>query len=397
MLVLQIIKVNKYNPIKWDPNNSNPNELQSIVHVTGNQPNNPEYGSLNVSVKLIYGNFEAIENLVFIKDDIQNGKLLNYKKGASDNYNIEITFNCIYFNGLEYSLEEVIQANNLIIGYSSDEAISFSTYEKQYELLTLLTKYLVPSKFNEILGFVKQCYVCIPNEDTNENQSHFLGKPKHELIDLEIPDNSQPLFPIATIFTDDLKIIKNNQFIKKYLSFYLRINETEYGWPENKKDFKVLNYNKLQAIQNDSNQHFDVANNFSLFELLDIPNFDHSLIHISNFTEDERDNYALLKEAYLNIIGKDIFEEELNKIFGYPDSIQNCVSYEAELNFNNREHSEEIYVDAINWMLLLQVSPYCKSFSFFDDFGDGSIYYMIRKQDFENGNFDNCQVIVQST
>lgn len=104
MLVLQIIKVNKYNPIIWDPNNSNPNELQSIVHVTGNQPNNPEYGSLNVSVKLIYGNFEAIENLVFIKDDIQNGKLLNYKKGASDNYNIEITFNCIYFNGLEYSL-----------------------------------------------------------------------------------------------------------------------------------------------------------------------------------------------------------------------------------------------------------------------------------------------------
>lgn len=99
----------------------------------------------------------------------------------------------------------------------------------------------------------------------------------------------------------------------------------------------------------------------------------------------------------MGLILRDRIFSGLNKLFGYPESIQNCVSYEAERIHNNRDYGDDILKDAGSWHLLLQISPYCKAFDFFKDFGDATIYFMIHDNDLKNGNFDNCQVVCQST
>lgn len=394
MILLQVKGIKQVKPIKWESRDlSGLREDQIFARFMGDHPNNPEYGSIVLSTQIISGEFDDIREVLFIGDDAQDGKLINYKKQLFGGYKVEIQFDTIFGNGLKYSANDFIQTGGALIGLTEAEKESLTSIETQRKLLRLLSEFIIPKKKDLILNFAKVGFLCIPNDENNSNRSHYLGKPNHEKS--EIKDGSgNELFHLATLNLDEFQF--NQPYINdiQKLSFYLKINDTENGWPDDKNDFKILPIKNGTTHQNIDN--YEGAINFSIKPILDLPGYDHSLINHYKFSHEERDKYDALRSVFMQLV----FREELNevnKFLGYPNSIQNCVSYEAERIFNKREYSDEIFKDAINWHLLLQISPYCKWFKFFDQFGDGSIYFMIRKDDLESGNLKNCQIVVQNT
>lgn len=395
MILLQIKSIKQVKPIKWESKDlSGLKEGQRFVRFMGDHPDNPEYGSIVLSTQMVNGQFEDISQVLFIGDDAQDGKLVNYKKQLFGGYKVEVQFDTIYGHGLKYSANNFIQTGGALVGLTESEKESLSSIGTQKKLLSLLADFIIPNKKELILNFAKAGFLCIPNDGNDSNRSHYLGKPKHEKS--EIKDSSgNELYHLATLNLAEFETNLNWANGIKSMSFYIKVNDTENGWPEAKDDYKVIKDN-LNS-QNQDSGTFEKAINFSIKPILDLPGYDHSLIHHHKFSDEDRNRLNALRSVFMQLIIGDEIDEEVNKFLGYPDSIQNCVSYEAERIFNKREYSDEIYKDATNWCLLLQISPYCEWFKFFDEFGDGSIYYMIRKEDLDAGDFSKCQVVVQST
>lgn len=395
MIVLQIKNIKQVKPIKWESKDlSGLKEGQSFVRFVGDHPNRPEHGSVILSTRLISGQFDNIEQVLFIGDDAQEGKLVSHNKQLLGGYKVEIKFETIYGHGLKYCVQNFIQNGGAIVGLTQSEKETLNSVETQKSLLSVLADYIIPSRKKLILNFAKPGFICIPNEGSNSNKSHYLGRPKHK--ESEIKDsNGNELYHLATLNLGEFQ--SSQEWINdiQNLSFYIRINNTENGWPEEKDDFSVLAIINSTASENLEN--YEDAINFNIKPILDLPGYDHSLINHYKFLDEERERYDALRSVFTQLVLGEEKHEGVNKFLGYPESIQNCVSYEAERIFNKREYSNEIYEDATNWCLLLQISPYCKRFKFFDEFGDGSIYFMIRKDDLESGDFRNCQVVVQNT
>lgn len=395
MILLQIKSIKQVKPKKWVSKDlSGLEEGQRFVRFIGDHPNNPENGSVVVLTKLLHGQFDDISQVFFIGDDAQEGKLVDHNKQLLGGYKVEIHFDTIYGHGLEYCARNFIQNGGALIGLTKSEKESLFSIDTQKTLLSLLSEFIIPSKKNIVLNFARTGFLCIPNEGNDSNKSHFLGHPKHERSEIKV-DGENELYHLTSLHLKDFQ--SNKLWINNVqnLSFYIKINDTDKGWPEGKSDFKVLKYNENIAGQ--KSNKFDDPINFNIQPILDLPGYDHSLINHHKFTDDDRNRYDVLRSVYMQLILGDKIDEVMNKFLGYPDSIQNCVSYEAERMFNQRDYSDEIFKEAINWCLLLQISPYCKWFKFFDEFGDGSIYFMIREKDLELGDFTKCQVIVQNT
>jgi len=398
MILLKIKKPVSYKPIKWEAADlTGLQEGQSFVRYMGNHPNNPEYGSVEISVGIMEGNFNGITELLFINEDETKCALTRWKKGYFGNYIIEIAFNTVFGHGLKYSTQNLILQGGAIIGLSDEDKKRLDDFSGQRELLSMLTKYVIPTKRKEILHFAKPSLLCVPNDGSDENCSHFLGRPKHHPDAYSTPEGTNPLFPLATILADDIKELIPDVHIDKFLSFYLRINDTHKKWPTKRDDFKVYNHNDVHDSDSTNQTYFEAASNYKTKRWLDLPDWNHSILHFLKFSEDEKQRYNALSTVYKQLVLKGFYSGEVNKLLGYPDTIQNCVAYEAEIAFNLRAYSDAIYTDAVNWLLLLQISPYCKKFKFFDEFGDGTIYFMIKEADLRNGNFEHCQVIVQNT
>lgn len=395
MILLQIQSIKQVKPIKWESQDlQGLKEGQQFVRFMGDHPNKPEYGSVVLSTKLINGQFDDISQVLFIGNDPQEGKLLNHKKQFFGGYKVEIHFDTIYGHGLKYCAENFIQPEGALVGLTPSEKESLATIETQKKLLSLLAEHILPKKKELILNFAKTGFICIPNDGKDSNKSHYLGNPKHGKPEIE-DRYKNDLYHLSTLTLEDFDLNQKWTDNVQMLSFYIKINGTENGWPERKDDFRVLNKNHKPANLHAGN--FEDAINFNIKPILDLPGYDHSLINHYKFSDDDRNKFEVLRAVFRQlIIGEDI-GEEVNKFLGYPDSIQNCVAYEAERIFNKRDYGDDFFKEAINWCLLLQISPYCKWFKFFDEFGDGSIYYMIRKDDLESGDFTKCQVVVQNT
>ncbi len=395
MILLQIKNIKQVKPIKWESKDlSGLKEGQRFVRFIGDHPNNPEHGSIVLSTQIISGEFDDIKEVLILGDDAQEGKLIKYKKQFFEGYKVEIQFDTIYGHGLKYSVNNFTQPGGALIGLTETEKESLNSIETQRTLLKLLTEFIIPNKKELILNFAKVGFLCIPNDENDSNRSHYLGRPNHDKSETKDGFGNE-LFHLATLNIDEFQA--NQTYINDFhdLSFYLKINDTENGWPEDESEFKVLPIKNRKTSQTIDN--YEDAINFNIKPILDLPGYDHSLINHHKFSDDDRDRYDALRSVFMQLVLGEESDEEVNKFLGYPDSIQNCVSYEAERIFNKRKYSDEIFEDALNWHLLLQVSPYCKWFKFFDQFGDGTIYFMIRKNDLESNKFKHCQLVVQNT
>ncbi len=379
MTILEIIKIKELNPVTLTADEIK----EKIFFDFGDQEIKAQTGSVTIEVSKLEGELEGLDEIIFLFDSTNRGNITWFKKQESGNYSVNLKLESIYLDGFELSIQHFIVPGKILISITEEEKESLLKFNNQKLFLSTLLKYYLPKRHDSILYLATKAYRCNPNESNDETKSHFLGNPKYNTISL---------FHISTLFSDQIEEIESI----KHLSFYIDINNSNNGWPEKEGDFKVTT--KIESSLNRADTYYEAANNFSIQTYLDIPSYNHSSLFQLKLTFEEIDIYSELRSFYFeHIVDKSSIGEEVNKIFGYPDSIQNCVSYEAERIKNKREYSDEIYEDAQHWMLLLQISPYCKKFNFFEKFGDGSIYFMIRKKDFLEENFENCQVIVQNT
>ena len=123
-------------------------------------------------------------------------------------------------------------------------------------------------------------------------------------------------------------------------------------------------------------------------------------------SRDEDLDWDEFAECRENAGGDDL--EDLTKLFGYPNVIQNSMEYECEactrgFRHGNQEdfqaiteqENADIIEKAKDWMLLFQMST-IETDGFELMFGDcGSIYYWIRKEDLKNRRFDKAWLVLQ--
>ncbi|MCB9317044.1 MAG: DUF1963 domain-containing protein [Lewinellaceae bacterium] len=400
MIVLSVVKPTKFKPVKWDGESLEALKPgQSFLRFAGDHPDNAETGTIELKVELMQGDFDGITDILFVGSDQSAAKLLGHKKGLLGGYTIEIAFDVVFGHGLRYTTEDLFVKGVGIIGLSKKDKNALKTFEGQKNLLRLLLELILPSKQEEMLRLATPSFLLIPNDGHNENQSHFVGMPKGPLH-TSVPKTAgnAALLHLATLHLSGFERLPELAHLKALLSFYIKATDTENGWPETPDTYRVLNYEKGATLVANDAGNYESASNFNCIPFLDLPRYDHSVLQLLNLSDDEQEQYDALESTYKNVVLQDVeLPEERNKFLGYPDNVQGCVAYEAERIKNNREYSDGIYIDAADWRLILQISPYCKWFSFFDGFGDGTIYFMIRKKDLAVGNFDAVQVVVQNT
>ena len=126
--------------------------------------------------------------------------------------------------------------------------------------------------------------------------------------------------------------------------------------------------------------------------------------HIYNDSEYDFEEY----DAVLENLGVDLEEEEVSKLLGYANIIQDEMLTECERisrdlycgdseSYQNTPEAleKEIEQCAKEWVLLFQIDTITKD-DFEMMFGDcGKLYVYIKKTDLENGNFNNISFAVQ--
>lgn len=397
MVILEILKPIAYKPIKW--NGFDFNDTKGIKSITqffgGDHPTNQEEGTVEIEVKIVQGSLDGIKSLFFITTEAQTVEIINSTFTATENIILELDFGTVFRHGLEYCTQEIINSGAFLLGFKEDLKKSLTKISNHRDLIDILSTIIAPTKQEVILNLARPAILCFPSAESTETKSHFQGRPKHNDDILNTNPHNPPLFHLATIFTTEIDESILQGKTKPYLSFYLNINNTEDDWPVKKNDYKVISHSHLSVFTPSEKDYFEEAVNFTTKEFIDLPNNDHVIIQNLGFSEEEALRYEIVRTIYMKSLFP--FEEEVNKMYGYPDNVQGCVAYDAEIINKNREYGPEALKDAVEWVLLLQVDPSGGDLKFFEKYGYGTIYFMIQKQDLEAGNFENCQVVVQNT
>lgn len=373
-----------------------------MLYVDGREfpPGKDEKGKVILEVQVLKGDVTDIEEILTIDEDPMKMKLLKVSESFFGGYEFEIYVDQIFKNGFANVIGYYLEEGRGLVGFSKTEKDNLHNIDVQRELYQYLIEVIFQTKKEVVRKLALPCYVLKTAENGSAEKSHFVGEPKFDANTM-IPSSGtgHDLMHLATVKNIDITPVLSQYItapLQSFLSFYIDIKETEIGWPEGSTQFKVINYNNLTT--GDSSITTDVLELDMIFEeRLDLPSYDHSILHELNFTDEEQQQYEVLEGTFKSIVSNEEGDSEKNKLFGYPDNIQGCVAYEAEIAKSKRDYSDEIYKDAVEWQLLLQVSPYAHKFNFFDTFGDGCIYFMIGKRDLQQGNFNDIQVVVQST
>ncbi len=374
MVLLSIKKVIKFESTKVDWSNYT-TDIDTISFINNDKANEPEYGSVDVSVHVLEGALKGVKELYIVGEVPELGKLIQFKHVEDENYIVRIKFDVIFQNGFENSVSFFLSESVLVLGLST----KIEGLNLQQQVLDLLVRHVIPTKYDIVMQLASPCLLMLPNDNQDKKNSFFLGKSDNDKAKLN------DLIHLVKIHLGDLPSSFKGNNIKNNLSFYLNVN-----WELDGFNFCVYNY--------DDHEFGVEAVDFFSFDdqiVLDIPRIDHSLL--SEFSYEESYQYEMLYETFYHVIIKDYAFQSYNKFLGYPEPIQNCVAYEAERITNNRDYSKNIVLDAVDWMLLLQVDSDCKWFDFFEELGGGTIYFMIKKEDYMKSDFDKIQVVIQNT
>lgn len=396
MIVIEILNIKGFHPIAWsgkDYDDLEPGQTYITASREGDYV--PEQGSIVISAKLIHGSFKDIERLFILAQDVLQSKMISYKKKILGPYEVTMQFDYIFSSGLEYCINQIIPAKGCgIIGLTPSELQSLSSIHEQRRLMYSLSQLLLPQRVKTINELLRVSYLSLPNQEqikSSKSKSRYLGDPYHKTNDI-LDNSGKEMLHLATIFTEELDPCPDELQPITSLSFYLKIDDTENGWPEDTGDFKIIpNYNRDTSFNNGT------STGMSLIPLLDLPEYNHPSLDIHQFTEDEITRLEVINNVFISIMLGEFGFYEVNKILGYENSIQDAAAFDAEYIKNNRDYNDNFNEEATRWCLLLQISPYCKWFDFFDTFGDGTIYFMIKKEDLKSRNFSDCQLVVQNT
>lgn len=227
------------------------------------------------------------------------------------------------------------------------------------------------------------------------------GRPLAFLCQLNIAELKQQ-FP-------NFDAIKNGGM----LSFFLDIYNSDKSWPQQKDRFKVFYFPENTPLIYPFGSKMSFPKGIEIMqdiqplsikfsESLDWDN--EKFEAIPHDTKDETQQHLIFIK---NFFGKALTQNKHHSnLLGFPISVQNDVRFEAEFLSRqgqwtndvseNEKLSKQIMPHIDDWQLLLQIenAEYIGLGNFLSDAG---IYFMIRKKDLENNNFDNVQVILQST
>ena len=324
------------------------------------------------------------------------GKVIAQNRSFLKGQEIEVYFEESFESGFSSKMNELIYPGGGLIGFTSFELRNLENLEFQKRVSDILIDFMLSEHTEEIKKISLPCYTLSIMDDC-ESKSHFCGLPKFG-FQRQIPINAfgQPLYHLGTFNSEEVSKIYQkytNYELLNNLSFYIDIQNTENGWPVESDSFKVLTYSSIEERVPDSvNCEKEKTINFK--SKLDFPHPHHSALEKLNLDNDEIKRYDAFRCTFNYILDhKDLYNY---KLFGYPDLIERCVSFEAERLKSNKAYMKINWETSSNWMLLLQISPLKGEFDFFKDFGSGMIYFMIKKNDLKRGSFDDVQVVVQT-
>lgn len=337
---------------------------------------------------------DGIEDVLLTGFSPMPVKLLRLSETKPGVFEAELYFYQLFAAGFITGVGMVLEPGGVLIGFTPDEQSRLHDYDLQKVLFEQLAEVMMRSGKEKIKSLPLPCYWLKVQESGSAAASHFVGTPKTGLGEKVPYYLNRALYHVATLNTADFQ---TPELVRSKLSFYIDISDTENGWPETADRFKVFHYDQGTTQENPFAEELIESEKAIVFEKrLDLPGWNHSVLHQLKLTDRQQEEYEALLEVFRVITGVDD-NAEYNKLFGYPDNVQDCVAYEAERIKEGLDYSDKIYKTAVNWQLLLQISPYCYPFHFFETFGDGTIYFMIKKEDLAKGNFDAVQVVVQNT
>ena len=219
-------------------------------------------------------------------------------------------------------------------------------------------------------------------------------------------------FPFAFIGQINLEKIQfdiENKLPKKgILYFFFSTNQTDYQFDSLNKIHKVLffneNFNDLKTQDypinyNELAKFKECKIEFS--EHYSLPSYQNYQIIENGFSDEDENLLFEANELICEITGAN--QDVGHQVLGNANAVQGDVSYWwANQNYNvqnevSEENKTEIQKNEKEIILLLQIDMLDENPEFHKYGASGGIYFGIKKQDLENGNFENTKFVIQNS
>lgn len=399
--ITQITGIVPVEPGSRDDLNLSENQVMIALLIPDDvdQSGKNEKGKITILAELLSGSPEGVVEVVPITDEPMVATLLRATTLDSGMLELELYFDQIFVTGFETSVLTLLSAGAGLVGLSEMDKMVIDNLDFQRQVFDNLVDVIFDSHKDEIKALPLPCLLMDVVEMNSTSKSCYFSQasiPEAACIGLTV--NNEHMMHVATICKSEIAGLLPAEIIDfmpaAYLSFYLEKGGREEPSEAFGNRAQIVLHNEVEWK---SKQEKSAGSGIVFRKMLDLPQWDHSVLFNFQFSPIEDRQYEALEKTFKKLIHIGNNNRELNKLFGYSDNIQSCVAYWAEVQFSQREPSDEIYKDAADWQLLLQLSPYKHWFPIFDVIGDASLYFMIRKKDWLEGNFTHVQVIFQNT
>lgn len=362
------------------------------------EPFQHEMGYLFLDVEVIDGIAKEAKHVYFICDQLIKATIVRHTNDIFKNQ-VQLSFDGAFPYGFEKSINSFVRPGSSFFALTEEELQTSNKLIIQENILNILSSNLLPDYTSKILESKRIGFYFEFSEDEKLKKSFAIGKIKQleNLFQLTNKTNT-PLMHLCTIYPNELSVKLFDSSENYGISFFLKITDTENGWPEKKDEFSVTQSKDRSILKYPlditySNEHLSIEMKPSY----DIPEPEGYFSYNLGLNEDEKLCYRVLHFIYHEIVINWHYKRMPSKFLGHPISEQYCVNYEAERISKKLKYDDSIHKEAEDWCLLLFINPYDKWFNFFDKFGDGSIYFMIKKEDLNNMDFRNVQLVVQNS
>lgn len=212
---------------------------------------------------------------------------------------------------------------------------------------------------------------------------------------------TKPLSFVAQINLSEIQNydIENLLPKKGMLYFFYTAEQNAWGFDiSDKNKFKVLFYDG--DLSNLKSREFpESLENFGKFKCCEL-SFESEI----SLPCSDNEIYTILNEKENDLIFDELLNEEnINKLLGHSDIIQNEMEMECELVTNGiycgdpsgyeNPKAKELEPNAKDWQLLFQIDSNDDAEMMWGDCG--RLYFWIKNEDLKNKIFDNCWVILQ--
>ena len=266
--------------------------------------------------------------------------------------------------------------------------------------------------FNIVLGLLKPTISIntkIAKEKIKIGKSKLGGLPDLP-IETDWPSlNGFPFAFVGQINLEEVKFDIENKLPKKgILYFFFSTNETDYQFEPFDKIHKVLYFN--ENLDNLKTQDYPISYNelakfkeckIEFNEHYSLPSYQNYQIIENGFSDEDENLLFEANEIICEITGAN--QDVGHQILGNANAVQGDVSYWwANQNYNienqvSEEKKTEIQKNEKEIILLLQIDMLDENPEFHKFGASGGVYFGIKKQDLEKGNFENTKFVIQNS